>query len=95
MARAGRRRGGRLKKLILTQHAETKLRERGLHLSWVERTARSPLWVEPEPRDETAERRFGPVDEFGGRILRVVCVETETAIRVITATFDRGARISR
>lgn len=84
-----------MKELILTRHAATKLSERGLRLSWIEQTARNPLWTEPEPRDSNAERRFGRIDEFGGRILRVVCVETETAIRVITATFDRGARNDR
>ena len=80
-----------VKKLVLTHHAEAKVAERGLRLSWVEQAARSPLWIEPEPRDAAAERRFAPVDEFGGRILRVVCVETNTTIRVITATFDRNA----
>ena len=84
-----------VKKLVLTRHAEAKLRERGINLDWVERTARDPLWVEPESRDKTAERRFAKIDEFGGRILRVVCVETDAAIRVITATFDRGARSDR
>jgi hypothetical protein len=51
-----------------------------------------PEWVQPEPRDPDAERRFGSVRAFGGRILRVVSVETDTNIRIITATFDRGAR---
>jgi hypothetical protein len=83
------------KRLILTRHAEVKIHERGLRLSWIEKTVRDPLWTEPEPRDDTAERRFGKIDEFGGRTRRVVCVETETTIRVITATFDRGARINR
>jgi uncharacterized DUF497 family protein len=81
-----------VKKLLLTRHAQTKLQERGLKMDWVERTVRNPLWVEPEPRDKTAERRFATIEEFGGRILRVVCVETENDIRVITALFDRDAR---
>jgi hypothetical protein len=81
-----------MKKLVFTRHAEVKLQERGLRLSWVERAVRNPAWTEPEPRDPTAQRRFSPVPKFGGCILRVVCVETENMIRVITATFDRGAR---
>ncbi len=84
-----------MKTLILTRHAETKMAERGLRSAWVEQTVRSPAWTESEPRDPSAERRFAPIPEFGGRILRVVCVETENAIRVITATFDRGARSDR
>ncbi|MEQ1937604.1 DUF4258 domain-containing protein [Mesorhizobium sp. CN5-321] len=84
-----------MKKLILTHHAETKMHERRIRLEWIERTIRNADWIEPEPRDPSAERRFAPVPEFGGRILRVVCVETESAIRVITVTFDRGARSGR
>lgn len=68
------------------------MRERGIRLDWAAAVARNPQWVEPEPRDDTAERRFGRVAAFGGRYLRVVCAETDEAIRVITATFDRGAR---
>jgi Domain of unknown function (DUF4258) len=83
------------KKVVLTRHAELKLQERHLRLEWIERTARNPLWVEAEPADISAERRFGRIDEFGGRMLRVVCVETENVIRVITALFDRDARNDR
>ena len=83
------------KKIVLTRHAEQKLEERGLKREWVERTARNPYWIEPEPRDKSAERRFAPIHEFGGRVLRVVCVETGDAIRVITVLFDRDARSDR
>ena len=48
-------------------------------MDWVERAVRNPLWVEPEPRDKTAERRFATIEEFGGRVLRVVCVEKKTS----------------
>ncbi len=84
-----------MKKLLLTRHAETKLQERRLKMEWVERTVRDPLWVEPEPRDKTVERRFAKIEEFDGRTLRVACVETENVIRVITALFDRDARSDR
>lgn len=77
-----------MKPLVFTLHAATKMRERGIEPAWVEETARRPLWTEPEPRDAALERRFRPVPEFGGRFLRGVCSETETAIRVVTATFD-------
>lgn len=84
-----------IKPLAYTLHANAKLHERGIRPEWVEQAVRHPLWAEPEPRDPTAERRFAPIPDFGGRVLRVVCVETEAAIRVITATFDRGARNRR
>jgi hypothetical protein len=80
------------KAVVLTRHAEVKIAERRLRLDWVHRTARNPDWTEPDPADPTAERRFARIAEFGGRYLRVVCVETDEAIRVITAVFDRGAR---
>jgi uncharacterized DUF497 family protein len=83
------------KKIVLTRHAEQKLEERGLKREWVERTVRKPHWIEPEPRDKSAERRFATIHEFGSRVLRVVCVETEDAIRVITVLFDRDARSDR
>lgn len=87
--------GAKAKKIVLTRHAQQKMDERRLTQEWVERTVREPLWIEPEPRDKSAERRFASIAEFGGRILRVVCVETEDAIRVITALFDRDARSDR
>ena len=83
------------KKIVPTRHAEQKLEERSLKREWIERTARNPHWIEPEPRDQSAERRFAKIDEFGGRVLRVVCVETEDAIRVIIVLFDRDARSNR
>jgi hypothetical protein len=39
------------KRLILTAHAQIRLRERRLDPTWVEDAARNPDWVEPEPRD--------------------------------------------
>lgn len=82
------------KPITLTRHAELRLRERRIPFAWVERAARAPLWTEPEPKDPTLERRFAAIPEFGNRTLRVVCAETSTEIRVITVTFDRGARPS-
>jgi uncharacterized DUF497 family protein len=84
-----------MKDIEFTRHATEKMAERGILRTWVERTIRNPAWIEPETRYKDAERRFAEVAEFGGRLLRMVCVETQGAIRVITATFDRGARKRR
>jgi hypothetical protein len=81
-----------VKKLVFTKHAEEKLVRQKLRREWVEETARLPSWAEPDPFDAEVERRFKPIDKFGGRILRVAVVETPTAIRVISAFFDRDAR---
>ena len=84
-----------MKKLVFTHHAEEKLLRQGLRREWIESTARHPLWSEPDPFDAEVERRFGPIEAFGSRILRVAVVETEAHIRVISAFFDRGARRKR
>jgi hypothetical protein len=68
------------------------LQERQFDPKWIERIARDPDWIEPEPDDATLERRFGGVEEAEGRILRVVCAETETEIRILSVMFDRNAR---
>jgi uncharacterized DUF497 family protein len=68
------------------------LQVRHIDLTWVESTVRKPDWIEPDPVDRLIERRFRAIPEFGGRILRVACVETNSGIRVISVMFDRNAR---
>jgi hypothetical protein len=62
----------------------------GIHELIIQVAARSPDWVEPDPKGH--ERRFAQVSALGGRTLRIVCDETDTEIRVITVFLDRGAR---
>jgi hypothetical protein len=81
-----------MKRLVLTVHAQARLQERRLDPEWVEDAARKPEWTESEPGDHALERRFKAIPQAGGRILRVVCAETGTTIRVISAMFDRDAR---
>jgi uncharacterized DUF497 family protein len=80
------------KRLVWTAHARIRLQERRFDPTWVEATARNPDWTEPEPHDDALQRRFRAILQAEGRILRVVCAETETTIRVISAMFDRNAR---
>jgi hypothetical protein len=76
-----------------TAHAETALAERAIDKVWVERTVRNPDWREPDTgADMDVERRFRSIPERGGRFLRVVCVETEGEIRILSAFLDRRAR---
>ena len=81
-----------MKPLILSRHAEQVCRERELRIEWIEAAAREPHWREPDPNDSTVERRFLAVAKRDGRILRVACIETADAIRIITAFLDRKAR---
>ena len=80
------------KRFVLTYHAGMKIRQRELDIDWVERTARHPEWAQADPYRPEIERRFRAIEEFGGRVLRVACIETPDTIGVISAVFDRGAR---
>jgi|EndMetStandDraft_6_1072998.scaffolds.fasta_scaffold1413463_1 hypothetical protein len=75
-----------------SHHAETVLTERRLEKSWIEQTINDPEWVEPDPSGEGAERRYRSLPDREDRYLRVICVETATEIRIISAFLDRGAR---
>jgi hypothetical protein len=80
------------KPILFTRHAEDVIVERELDRSWIERTAREPEWIHPDPRRAGVERRFRSIPEYGNRVLRVACFESEQEIRVLTVFFDRDAR---
>jgi hypothetical protein len=80
------------KKLVLTVHARIRLRDRHIDPKWIEEAVFDPDWAEPDPTDPAVERRFRSIPQFGGRVLRVACVETNSHIRVISVMFDRKAR---
>lgn len=92
---AERRLKGRLpgvKPIVYTIHATNALIERALDAAWVERAARDPQWIEPDPDRPGVERRFRAIPEFGGRALRAACLETLAELRIVTVFFDRKAR---
>jgi Domain of unknown function (DUF4258) len=80
------------KPVTFTAHARTRLRDRRIDLKWIEEAIFDPDWTEKDPKDPAVERRFRTVWQFGGRVLRVACVETNSSVRVISAMFDRNAR---
>lgn len=80
------------KPIRFTRHAEDVIVERELDWSWIERAVRNPEWSGRDPRRIGVERRFRTIPEFGNRVLRVACIETEREIRVLTVFFDRDAR---
>jgi hypothetical protein len=80
------------KPLQFTTHAQDAILERKLDMAWIERTARRPEWARPDPQWRDVERRFRAIPEFGGRVLRVACRETDNAIWIVTVFFDRNAR---
>jgi len=80
------------KSITLTAHARVRLQDRHIDLKWVEDTVSKPDWIERDPLDALVERRFRAIPQFGGRVLRVACVETNSGVRVISVMFDRNAR---
>ncbi|WP_367570662.1 DUF4258 domain-containing protein [Pseudorhizobium pelagicum] len=81
------------KPLHFTLHAEPVMSERQLQRAWIERPVYEPEWREADPSGPPKERRYRRLPECDGRIVRVICLETETAIRIITAFLDRKARM--
>ena len=82
-----------VKPLVFTWHARDALEERSIIQSqWVESCVREPDWVVADDARDGRERRFKVIKQFGDRILRVVCLENDTEIRIITVFFDRKAQ---
>ena len=48
--------------------------------------------MEPDPIDPELEHRLGRIDEYDGRVLRVIVNATVTPPRVVTVYFDRKMR---
>jgi hypothetical protein len=76
----------------LTEHARRMLVERGISLEWLERTLNEPTLRQPDPHDTSLERRYRPIPEHDGRVLRVVVDASVEPIRVISVFFDRNMR---
>jgi len=68
------------------------LRDRSIDPKWVREAILEPDWTEVDPKDPAIERRFRAIPEFGGRILRVACSETNSSIRV---SYRRNVRPER
>jgi Domain of unknown function (DUF4258) len=83
------------KPLHFTLHAETVISERQLDRAWIELTVREPEWREMDPSGPPTERRYRRIPQRDDRIMRVICLETATDIRIITAFLDRKARMPR
>jgi ribonuclease PH len=76
-------------KYELSQHARDSIAEREINLDWVERVLVAPARRERDRRDAALEHRLGIIDEFGGRVLRVVVNLSAIPIRIVTVYFDR------
>ncbi len=77
-------------RLVYSRHAAQMLSERNIRPEWVERTISAPASVEEDPIRPDTKRAFLPIQENGNRVLRVVYVEGQDTVRVVTAFFDRS-----
>jgi hypothetical protein len=76
----------------LTLHAARVAAERRIEIAWIGHVLENPDLVEIDPNDATLERRYGAIDEQGGRVLRVVVNTTVEPLRVVSVFFDRRKR---
>jgi hypothetical protein len=80
-------------KYELTEHARESLRKRSvIRMEWLERALAQPRKVELDTIDPELEHRLVRIDEYGGRVLRVIVNKVRNPIRVITVYFDRAMR---
>lgn len=79
--------------LKLTTHAAQMMEERGIRPEWVAATVNYPANTMADPHDPALTRSFRAIPEADGRVLRVVHRPADDDIVVVTAHFDRGARI--
>jgi len=73
----------------LTEHARDALEKRQIQLTWLERVIQEPEWTEEDKVDSALEHRLARIEEFGGRVLRVIVNAHATPPRVVTVYFDR------
>jgi hypothetical protein len=77
----------------LTDHARESLRKRpSIRIEWVERVLHRPKRVEPDRVDRDLEHRLGRIQEYEGRVLRVIVKKDSDPLQIITFYFDRKMR---
>jgi len=77
----------------LTEHAKESLQKRSnIRLEWLEQAITSPHRVEPDRIDPSLVHHLFRIDEFEGRVLRVVLNANVNPQRIITVFFDRSLR---
>ena len=78
---------------VLTEHAKESLQRRSnIQLRWLEQAITAPHRIEKDATDPELTHYLLKVEEFEGRVLRVIVNQTVDPMRVITAFFDRNMR---
>jgi len=76
----------------LSDHALVAVRERGIRAEWLQYALSHPRVTMPDRDDPGLRHALAPIEEFGGRVLRVVYNPAVSPPRIITAYFDRSMR---
>ena len=77
----------------LSKHTSDEMEARGILHSHIEATLTSPDRVAEDATDPALRRSYKVISEFGNRVLRVVHRPDGEDIFVVTAHWDRGAKL--
>jgi hypothetical protein len=78
---------------LLTEHARIVIEKRRLRSEWIEQALGNPEELEKDPDDEELEHRLAKIEEFGGRVLRVIVNIKARPVKVVTVYFDRRSKL--
>jgi hypothetical protein len=77
----------------LSKHTVDEMEGRGILLAYIEAALISPDRVVQDATDPALSRSYKAIPEFGSRVLRVVHRRDGDDIFVVTAHWDRGAKL--
>lgn len=79
-------------KLEYTAHALRVIKERTIHLEWIDKAVTEPDLRTDDTDDIEVERFYKRISERDDRVLRVAVNTRVTPWRVVSVFFDRGMR---
>lgn len=74
---------------VLSEHAETTIREREIAREWIDDAMNASDLQLPHESDETLRYALKRIPDFGDRVLRVIYNATTEPPVIVTAYFDR------
>lgn len=73
---------------ILSDHAQKRLRQRGIKPEWVKAAIDNPDQIEDDFEDSTLAHALKAIPEKGFKKLRVIYNETTEPVTIVTAYFE-------
>jgi Domain of unknown function (DUF4258) len=77
----------------LSKHTADEMAGRGIRFAYIEAALTAPDRVAQDATDPALSRSYKLIPEFGNRVLRVVHRPDGDDIFVVTAHWDRGAKL--